>query len=252
MEREMRFSSVLLGLVDFFTITGPALVSPAVADDAATCARASGDAAIAACTRAIGLDPKVVSLVINRGIAYRAMGDFDRAIADFNKAESDYCRQGRCSLYGQMQVYRGRGVANLYAGALANAVADFNQAIALDPKNAYPALWLDIANKRSSLPSRLANAVAQIDMTRWPAPIIRLYLGQMTPDAVLAAADNPNADTKSGQICEASFYTGELDLQQGKKEDATRLFRLAAATCPKSFVEYEGAKTELKTLDAAP
>jgi lipoprotein NlpI len=235
------------GLAALLMVAGPALASPSVADDAAACAKASGDAAIAACTRAIALDPKVVSPVINRGIAYRARGDFDLAIADFNKAESDYCRQGRCSLYGQMQVYRGRGVANLYAGALPNAVADFNQASSLDPRNAYPALWLDIANKRSSLPSRLADAVAQIDMTRWPAPVIRLYLGQMTPEAVLAAADNANA----GQICEANFYTGELELQQGKKEDATRLFRLAAATCPQSFVEHEGAETELKALGAA-
>jgi lipoprotein NlpI len=73
----------------------------------------------------------------------------------------------------------------------------------------------------------------------------------MTPEAVLAAADNPDADTKNGQICEANFYTGELDLQQGKKDDAIRLFRLAAASCPKSFVEYEGANAELKALGAA-
>jgi hypothetical protein len=29
------------------------------------------------------------------------------------------------------------------------------------------------------------------------------------------------------------------------------LFRLAAATCPQSFVEHEGAETELKALGAA-
>jgi hypothetical protein len=35
----------------------------------------------------------------------------------------------------------------------------------------------------------------RIDMTKWPAPVIRLYLGQMTPDSVLAAADSPDAQT---------------------------------------------------------
>jgi hypothetical protein len=33
----------------------------------------------------------------------------------------------------------------------------------------------------------LDEAAAQIDMTKWPAPAIRLYVGQMTPEAVLVA-----------------------------------------------------------------
>ena len=30
-------------------------------------------------------------------------------------------------------------------------------------------------------------------MTPWPAPLIRMYLGRMPPEAVLAAADDPDA-----------------------------------------------------------
>ena len=33
----------------------------------------------------------------------------------------------------------------------------------------------------------------QIDMSKWPAPLIRLYLGELTQEAVLAAADDPDA-----------------------------------------------------------
>ena len=201
------------------------------------------DRAITDYNEAIGLDPKFAKTYINRGNAYRAKDDLDRAIADYSEA----IRLDPRNLSG----YLSRGRANLYAGALPNALADFNRASALDPKDAYAALWHDIANKRGNLPSRLSDAVAQIDLTQWPAPVIRLYLGQMTPEAVLAAADNPDADPKNGQICEANFYTGELDLQQGKKDDAIRLFRLAAASCPKGFVEYEGANAELKALGAA-
>ncbi len=101
-----------------------------------------------------------------------------------------------------------------------------DQANALAPKDPYAAIWLDIVDKRSSLPSRLAQAVTQIDMTSWPAPVIRLYLRQSTPAAVLAAADDANADTKKGQLCEANFYSGELALQQGAEEEAARLFGL--------------------------
>ena len=132
------------------------------------------------------------------------------------------------------------------------ALADLDQATELAPKDAYLALWLDIANKRSGLQSRLAEAMKQIDMTRWPAPTIRLYLGQMTPEAVLAAADSPDADTRKRQVCDADFFIGELDLQEGKKDDATRLFRSATAGCPEFLIAYEGANAELKALGQRP
>jgi lipoprotein NlpI len=84
------------------------------------------------------------------------------------------------------------------------------------------------------------------------APVIRLYLGQLTPEAVLAAADDPDATTKKGQVCEANFYSGELALRQGKKDEATGLFRRATADCPKPFFEYDGANAELKALGKNP
>jgi lipoprotein NlpI len=103
-------------------------------------------------------------------------------------------------------------------------------------------------DKRSNQPSQLPMALAQIDMTKWPAPLIRLYLGQLTPAAVLSAADDPDANTKKGQACEANFFNGELALQHGAKKEAERLFRLAAANCPREFVEWPAAVVELKTL----
>ena len=98
----------------------------------------------------------------------------------------------------------------------------------------------------------LSQAISTIDMTKWPAPVIRMFLGQMTPAAVLAAADDPDATKKKGQVCEANFYSGELALRQGAKDEATRLFRLAASDCPKDFIEWPAANAELKSLGAMP
>jgi lipoprotein NlpI len=89
-------------------------------------------------------------------------------------------------------------------------------------------------------------------MTKWPAPVIRLFLGQLTPEAVLAAADDPNANTKKQHVCEANFFGGVLASQQGKRDDAARLFRLAAMDCPKGFVEYDSAIAELQGARRAP
>ena len=69
---------------------------------------------------------------------------------------------------------------------------------------------------------------------------------------MLAAADDPDANTRKGRICEANFYAGELALTRGAREEAARLFRLAAANCPKLFTESYSAAAELKAIGASP
>ncbi|HXW26809.1 MAG TPA: tetratricopeptide repeat protein, partial [Xanthobacteraceae bacterium] len=207
-------------------------------------AKGDYDSAVADHTEAIRLDPKFADAYYERGNAYDARGDYERAVADYTEAI-------RLRANNE-DAYFARGRAYFYIGALPRALTDLTTASELNPENAYPALWLDIANKRSNLPSRLSAALARIDMTRWPEPVIRLYLGQTTPQAVLAAADNVDAKTRNERVCDAFFYTGELFLQQGKKADAIGLFRLAAAECVKASFEYEGAVAELRGLGARP
>jgi tetratricopeptide (TPR) repeat protein len=207
-------------------------------------AKGDPDRAIADDSEAIRLDPKNATAYNDRGRAYSAKGVLDRAIADYTETIRLNPKDS--------SVYFNRGRANIFSGALSDARSDLNQASDMDPKYAYSALWLDIVNKRSNLPSRLAEETKQIDMTKWPAPVIRLYLGQSTPAAVLAAADDPNVETKKGQVCEANFYIGELALQQSNNDEAKRLFGRAAADCPKEFIEYEAAAAELRALGASP
>jgi len=270
-----------LAIIAMTTVVMFGFGGAAAADDRETCAKAWGDTAIAACTRAIGSprfkDRDLVRLYYNRGIEYDEKRDYDRAIADYNEVihldpiyAKAYCDRGNAwrnkgdldraiADYNEAirldpkdaGCYKNRGVANLYAGSLSKALADLNQASELKPKDAYTALWLDVVNKRSNLPSHLPQAIAQLDMTRWPAPVIRLFLGQMTPDAALAAADDPNAMIKQ-RVCEASFFSGELRLMQGTKENAAHLFRLAATDCPKTLIVWSAANAELKALSSSP
>jgi lipoprotein NlpI len=207
-------------------------------------AKGDVDRAISDFDEAIRLEPKYAPAYNNRGGAFMAKHDFERAIADQTEAiriDANYAL-----------AYLDRGIAALYSGAPANAIADVSRASELDAKNPYAALWVEIVNKRSNGASRLPQASGQIDMSKWPAPIVRLFLGQMTADAVLAAADDFDANTKRDQVCEANFYLGELALQQGTKEEAARLFRLAVADCRKDFAEWAAANAELKALGATP
>jgi lipoprotein NlpI len=248
------------------------------ADAGHRCETLSGDASITACDEAIRQYPQSAINYNNRGYEYRNKGDSDRALADFNRAieldpkyamaynnrGSAYRDKGDTNRalgdYGKTieidpkysKAYLNRGLMYLYGGKPDKALADINQASELNPKDAYYALWVDIANKRSNLPSRLAQAMTQIDMTQWPAPVIRLFLGQMTSGAVLAAADDPDADVKRRRVCDANFFIGELALQQGTKEEAARLFRTAATGCPKDRTSGDGANAELKVLGITP
>ncbi len=176
----------------------------------------------------------------DRGNALLAKNEVDRAIADFNEAIKLDAKADWAYLY--------RGIANLYAGSAPKALADVNQAAELDPKDAFNALWVDIIGNRNSLPSRLSQATAQLDMTKWPGPILRLFLGQSTPSAVLAAADDPVPWRKARQNCQANFYSGMLALRKNAKDEGARLFQAAARDCPKSLVEWRAATVELTAL----
>jgi lipoprotein NlpI len=144
--------------------------------------------------------------------------------------------------------YFRRGIANLYAGSAAKARADIAKASELDPHYPYYELWLHLIDQRLNQPSGLGEALSRCEMTKWPAPIMRLFLGQATVPEVLAAADDPDSNTRRGQLCEANFYIAQLALKQGAKTEATRLFRLAATDCPRDFVEGPAAGAELTAM----
>ena len=242
----MRFVVALVGLPALFAVAGAA-VSRAVADDANTCMHRTGDDQIAACTRVIQSGrwsgQGLARVYARRGIAYRAKGDLDRAKADYDEV---------IRLDPKLpSAYLSLGLAYLYRGNLARAFAEIRQASEFHPKDPYGALWVDIVGQRNNLPSRLSEAISNIDMTAWPAPVIRLFLGQMTAADVLAAADDPDPAKKTARLCDADFFSGEWSLRSGAKDEARRLFLLAAGDCPKSFIQWSAALEELKSLRAS-
>jgi lipoprotein NlpI len=241
-------------------------------------ARGEYDAAIADANQAVRFDPKNDAAITSRGAAYAAKGDFDRAMDDFNKAiELD--PKKALAFLGRGVAYRGkgnfdraieaftaaiqinpkfypayefRGVSNLGANILSKALADLNQASELHSTGIYGALFLDIANKRGNLPSRLAEATTKLNMTKWPAPVVRLFLGQMTPEAVFAAADDVGIDDKKAAACEANFFVGEILLQRSANDEAAGKFRISAEICARDSEEWWVSNMELKNLGSHP
>jgi lipoprotein NlpI len=93
--------------------------------------------------------------------------------------------------------------------------------------------------------TELSTLAAKLQTKDWPYPLIELFLGKQSPEAAMAAAGKPE------ERCEAQFYIGEWQLLQGRRAAAARTLEAAAGTCPKDFLEYEGAQADLKRLGNA-
>ena len=204
--------------------------------------KGEGDAAMADFDAAIKVNPRYAAAYFNRANALAAKGETDRALKDYDAAIRNNKRN--------VNAYIARGALFLASGATAKARADMKQAARIAPKNAYAVLWSDIAERRAKQKGRLAakNGLKGLDMKAWPAPVVRLYAGEIKPDAVLAGADSPSDTVKAAQVCEANFYSGEYALIGGAREDATKLFQAAAKDCPRGFLEGIAAAAELKGM----
>ena len=81
-------------------------------------------------------------------------------------------------------------------------------------------------------------------------PVADLYLGNTTPEKVLANAESSIARTHLMLQCEAQFYLGEYYLLKGEKERARASFKASLDTGVTDFMEYDWALRELEVLDA--
>ena len=242
--------------------------------------QAKGDfaGAIIEYDEAIRLDPGNALAHYNRAIAYRSVGDLERAIADYDAAirldparslaysQRGHAYQARGDALSALAdfseairldpkniwAYQNRGIVYLYGGLLDKARADFRQAAELAPKDPYCALWLEIAERRSGVPGHLAEASRQLTLTAWPSPLVRLFLGETSLAATLAAAHVADATRGRRKACDANLYGAELAILQGRNDEALELYRLAAGECPNDFIEWTAANAALRELGVTP
>jgi tetratricopeptide (TPR) repeat protein/RsiW-degrading membrane proteinase PrsW (M82 family) len=161
-------------------------------------------------------------------------GDFDAAIRDLNARLHADPNDAIAAFQ--------RGRVWLYKGDAASAVADLARADR-DPGVLYPAIWRFLARARlkqdgaAELGERLAAANEQ-----WPAPVARMLLGRIDLAAAKAAASN------DGDRCEADFYDAAAKVGNAPTDEVAPLLQAALKECPTGFIEYEGAKAELRRL----
>ncbi len=231
------------------------------------------DSAIADYTSAIGIDPKDAGAYTLRGSAWRRKREYEKALADQDEAidldaKSPQIYFERAQTWQDAGEYRhaiadnvdglalkpgdsdGRmqlALSQWAYGHFADAAATFAQIVAHKPASAYSVLWRAMSQARAgaSYGTELAANAAVLDLTQWPGPIVKVYLGQMSlSDALHATASDDRATLKK-RACEADFYIGEWNLQHDDKSEASFLFQSARDNCPTDFVERDAALAEL-------
>jgi tetratricopeptide (TPR) repeat protein len=128
----MQMRSTLCRLFPWLTVLALAgAPTVAAADDLDSCARQSGDAAIAACSRAIASGEfsgeELAKIYLNRGVEHKNKSDLDSAMADDDEAIRLNPKFAKS--------YCSRGVAREKKRSLQEALSDFEAYAQLVPSD---------------------------------------------------------------------------------------------------------------------
>ena len=191
----------------------------------------------------------------NLGIALRTLGGresdtakLEQAIAAYREALKEMTRERVPLRWATIQnnlgtALRTLGYARFNQGEFAAAALDLQEAV--DGTDAYPILWLYLSRARAGRQDAkrdLEQGVAGLKPEQWPFPVVKLFLEQGTPEAMVAAADKPE------ERCEAQYYLGQWLLLRDDRANSIEALRNAVKSCPKNSIEYAGALAELKRL----
>ena len=264
--------------IEYASLERPELAKAYHARGAEWASQGKHERAIADFDVALELDPKLDAVFYNRALSRSARGELERAIADYDaaiklrpgranahigraaewtakgdykRAIADYDQALRIESLSSSS-YFGRGRARFYASEFMSAASDFYRAHQLSP-SAYSALWIFLARKRADIAGEktLAHDAGMSGGNVWPGPVIALYLGNGTPESVMRAAAHADSTRQQELRCEASFYVAQWHILRGAREPALNLLREAESTCPRTFIEREGAVAELRRLQSS-
>ena len=177
-----------------------------------------------------------------RGRAYREKGQHDKAIADCDKA---------VDISWSARAYMSRGHAYNAKGHWL-CIYDYDSAAAKDTADLYAPIWRHVARERlgKRKEGELAKTAAERmkDASKWPAPVIRMYLGKLSPAQCLAAAASTDKDTASVQKCEAYYFIGEYYFIKGQTKQAMDGFARCVSMQVRDDVVSSFARQRLSKL----
>jgi lipoprotein NlpI len=171
--------------------------------------------AIADCNRLLKIVPTSPVAFYNRGRAEYAKGDFESARDDF-------------------------------AASAKNLEGISNAAL-----RAYATLRLALASAESGkdAPPELATLAKAVSVDQWPMPVVAYYLGNISEDDVLKAADVADKARATNLTAEAEYYIGAMALAKDDKKAAKQHFKAAiGGKADRANLEFIDAGLALQKL----
>ncbi len=192
----------------------------------------------------------IVSLDRHETLGFIARGRVYSHQARFARAEGAFDDALRLEP-GNVPALFGKGVAQWSQDNFDDAVATLEALAPLSPKDGYTTLWLAIAHASAHKSNDGLKAWSQtVDRKTWPGPLVGLFAGESSPDAVLQAAQASDEVSRDNNLCEAQFYVAEWHLLRSETAAALPYLHQAAQTCPGNNLERETTSAELKRLKA--
>ena len=201
-------------------------------------------AAIEDFTKVLDVDPSDLLVRFCRAKAYKNNGQDDKALDDYKKIElADKNNQ---------MVVRQIGFVYYETGDLASAEKQFARSLELLPTDMYSAIFLHIVKAKLGKPSDIAkNAEGIKDPAVWPAPVMLMFAGKLSPEKAIEDAATGKPD-EQWQLSGAYFYAAQKALAEGDKAKAAALFKKCVDTKDSMGLEFNYAKKELEALSKAP
>lgn len=195
--------------------------------------------------RAVDLDPFNPQYYEDRARTYMKLREFKAAGTDLDMALGLDPRR--------WSAQRDKGRLAAYQGQFLEASGEFRRAWRLsdDETSVYNAIWVDIAERRAGGAGTLAvdDLLAQSEPAHWPAPVLGMLRGKLSPEAAVAAVQMGDPRKALFLRCEAQFYAGQVHLLQGDQARARMAFEAAVATGAVEYLEYDWALRELELLE---
>ncbi|MEP7380204.1 MAG: tetratricopeptide repeat protein [Gemmatimonadota bacterium] len=198
--------------------------------------------AIATFTRGLAIEPNNALLLRWRGHRYLSVREFDKALADLTRgARIDSTIYGIWYHLGVVQFVRG----DFAAAARAFARAQPHAPDAGELAGATDWLWMSLsrAGRKSEAQAMLARRPDSLATTVAYARRLRLYRGEVGPEAVLTSSD-----TADVQVATLAFGVGNWYLVQGDTARARSWFERSVRSGGWPGFGFIASESELKRL----
>ena len=196
-------------------------------------------------SHALQLKPDLIDAYNFLGIHFTQLKEFSQAYEKFDSVleldpEHEY-------------VHLNRGIALYYGDRAELAAQDFNDFHHKQSDDPYRLLWLYLAEYKldpMSAKQKLKERAKSVAEQTWAKQVIYLYLDEISQEKFISELTSNVQSNKelTDRLCEAYFYLGKYNQNNGYNGAAANFFKLSLSTNVYEFVEHRYARLELELM----